>query len=144
MCVETIHYFEGRNYIYDRYLGCLFSSRSDWRVLQRSCQPTPTPIYKNLFAASVSTKTNTGGFKKTEINECFCTAGSHFVLLKLIAQQVHILCYRMSLLQERCTSTKHKCRCRSPSQWPRYPPQSSCSSTMIFQRVMGLEGPSFR
>ena len=28
-----------------RYPGCLRSSRSDWYVLQRRCQPTPTPIY---------------------------------------------------------------------------------------------------
>ena len=34
------------------------SSRSDWHVLQRRCQPTPTPIYIKRFTASVPTEAN--------------------------------------------------------------------------------------
>ena len=33
-------------------------SRSDWHVLQRRCQPTPTPIYIWCFSASVPTEAN--------------------------------------------------------------------------------------
>ena len=34
------------------------SSRSDWHVLQRRCQPTPTPIYITCLTASVPTEAN--------------------------------------------------------------------------------------
>ena len=36
----------------------LSSSRSDWHVLQRRCQPTPTPICIKRFTASVPTEAN--------------------------------------------------------------------------------------
>ena len=36
----------------------LSSSRSDWHVLQRRCQPTPTPIYIKCSTASVPTEAN--------------------------------------------------------------------------------------
>ena len=36
----------------------LSSSRSDWHVFQRRCQPTPTSIYIKCYTASVPTEAN--------------------------------------------------------------------------------------
>ena len=63
------------------------SSRGDWHVLQRRCQPTPAPIYISLFTASVPTVANAGGYRIIATHTFVCQAGVPFVVFVSFHQE---------------------------------------------------------
>ena len=80
---STPHMIEIDNHHYGRHekkttVPWFSSSRTDWHILQRSCQPTPTPIHILYFTASVPTEANCYICIKGAGGDVICTLSQSF------------------------------------------------------------------
>ena len=78
----------------------LSSLRSYWHVLQRRCQPTPSPIHICMFTASVPTVANAGGFWNIATRTFVCQPGVPFVYYVSLHQDYMLYLTKAQLMAQ--------------------------------------------